>query len=112
MHETSIAKQILDAVLEKAEGAGAKRVARVRGWVAESESLSPSSIALHFEAHARGTPAEGASLELELKHLSARCSCGVVYKPEHHILLCPKCSGTDGELLGTPGLGVDSIEIE
>lgn len=113
MHETSIAKEILDAVLQKTREAGAKRVLHVRGWVAETESLSRESIGFHFDAHARGTAAEGAQIALDLKHLSARCTaCGHEYPPEHHLLLCPECGSTEADILGTPGLGIDSIDVE
>jgi hydrogenase nickel incorporation protein HypA/HybF len=113
MHESSIAKQILDVALDRAAGAGARRVRKVRGVIAETESLSPGSIAFHFEAHARGTAAEGAALELDLTHVAARCSgCGETYAPEHHLLLCPSCGGTEAEVLGTPGLRVEAIEVE
>jgi hydrogenase nickel incorporation protein HypA/HybF len=113
MHETSLARQVLDAVLQRAETDGASRVREVRGWVAETESLSPESLALHFAAHARGTKAEGAKLLLELIHVEARCrACGHTYAPEHHLLLCPACGSTDGEELRQTGLAVTSIEVE
>jgi hydrogenase nickel incorporation protein HypA/HybF len=113
MHESSLAKQILRAVLERAEVDGAKRVHEVRGWAAETETLSHDSLALHFQAHARGTIADGARLSLRLVHVEARCSaCDHVYAPEHHLLLCPACGGTEGELLGRTGLGIDALEVE
>jgi hydrogenase nickel incorporation protein HypA/HybF len=113
MHESSLARQILRAVVERAAREGARRVVAVRGWVAETESLSRDSLASHFAAHARGTPAEGARLELRVEHIEARCSgCGTSYAPDHHVLLCPRCGGTDAELLGTPGLGIDAIEVD
>lgn len=113
MHESSLARQILNAVLERAEAEHASRVHAVRGWVAETETLSPESLSFHFAAHARGTRAEGARLELRLIHVEARChACGETYAPEHHVLLCPACGGTDGELLGRTGLGIDTVEVE
>jgi hydrogenase nickel incorporation protein HypA/HybF len=113
MHESSLAKQILEAVVGRAESAGARRVRVVRGWVAETESLSRESLDFHFAAHARGTPAEGARLELALIHVEARCrACGAIYAPEHHVLLCPACGSTDGEQIGRTGLGVDEVEVE
>jgi hydrogenase nickel incorporation protein HypA/HybF len=113
MHETSLARQVLDAVLQHAEHHGASRVRQVRGWVAETESLSPESLSLHFAAHAQGTKAEGARLLLQLIHVEARCRpCGRTYAPEHHLLLCPDCGSTDGEELQQTGLAVTAIDVE
>lgn len=112
MHETSLARSLLQAVLTMAAEHDAKRVRVVRGWIAETEHLDPTSIGFHFQAHATGTAAEGAELQLELRHVEARCSCGVVYKPEHHLTLCPKCGSTEGEILGETGLAVEAIEVD
>ena len=55
---------------------------------------------------------EGARLELELVHVEARCrACGEIYRPEHHVLLCPRCGALDGEALGEAGLWLESIEL-
>lgn len=113
MHETSLAKQILDVVLERAERAGGGSIVAVRGWIAETEHLEPDSLAFHFAAHARGTAAEGARLELDLRHIRATCaSCAETYLPEHHLLLCPKCGSTDAELSGEPGMAIEAIDLE
>ncbi|MDC0720861.1 hydrogenase maturation nickel metallochaperone HypA/HybF [Nannocystis bainbridge] len=113
MHESSIARQILTAAIEQARVAGARHVSAVRGWVAETESLSADSVAFHFEACARGTLAEGARLVLSVSRIEARCGdCDLVYEPEHHVLLCPRCESTEAVLAREPGLGVESIEVE
>ena len=109
MHEASLARQILTAVLEAAPG---ERVSVVRGWLAETETLRPDSLQLHFDAAAAGTPAEGARLELRLVHVGARClGCAHEYLPEHHLTICPSCGSTEGELLGETGLGVDQVVL-
>ncbi|KYG01736.1 hydrogenase nickel incorporation protein HypA [Sorangium cellulosum] len=113
MHESSIARQLLSAALDRAAAEGATRVLSVLGWVAEAEALSPESLSLHFAAHARGTPAEGARLDLRLLRVEARClSCGGTYAPDHHVLLCPRCGGDQATLLGRLGLGLDALEVE
>ncbi len=113
MHESTIARRVLSAVLERMDLAGEARVRRVRGWIAETEALSPESVRFHFDLAARGTPAEGARLELELRRVSARCrTCASIYEPDHHLVLCPACSSTDGELLGPTGVGIESMEVE
>jgi hydrogenase nickel incorporation protein HypA/HybF len=112
MHETALAKRILEVALAGLSEAGASRVLSVRGFIAETERLDPESLAFHFAAHARGTPAAGAELRLELVHVKARCrACGAVYEPEHHVTLCPECSSADAELLGETGFGVREIDV-
>lgn len=113
MHEASLARQIVAAVVERVRDAAPCRVRVVRGWVAETEALSRESLALHFAAQARGTAADGARLELRIERVAARCrACASTYTPDHHLLLCPQCGGTEAELLGRVGLGVDAIEVE
>ncbi|QRK05514.1 hydrogenase maturation nickel metallochaperone HypA [Archangium violaceum] len=113
MHESTLARQVLETVLQRAVTEGASRVRVVRGWVAETGSLSAESLSFHFSAHARGTSAEGARLLLDLIHVVARCrACGDTYAPDYHLLLCPECGSTEGEALGETGLAVTSIEVE
>ncbi|MRG93729.1 hydrogenase maturation nickel metallochaperone HypA [Polyangium spumosum] len=113
MHESSLGKEVLRLVLARADEEGAARVCAVRGWIAETERLAPEAIAFHFEAHARGTKAEGARLDLALRWVEAECkTCRSHYRPEHHLLLCPACGSTEGTVLGETGLAVEAIEVE
>ena len=112
MHESSLARQILSAVLARTAREGAIAVRSVRGWIAETEALSAESVVLHFGALAAGTAAEGARLELDVRRVDARCrACTTTYRPDHHLVMCPACGSTDGELLGDTGIGIDAIEI-
>lgn len=112
MHESSLAKQILDLSLDAARSSGG-RVRVVRGRVAETETLSGESIELHFRAHAKGTLAEDARLEFDLVHVEARCrNCSEAYRPEHHVLVCPACGSTEGEELGPTGLFLESVDVD
>lgn len=108
MHESSLARHILAVTLERA---GGERIRRVRAFVREAEALSAESLALHFAACARGTPAEGALVEVRVERVSARCACGTTYEPEHHFLACPACGGTTAELLADAAVGVETIEL-
>ncbi len=116
MHESSLARQIVDLAVASVERTGDARgrmIVAVRGWIADTESLSREALELHFRAHARGTAAERARLELELRHVSARCrACGETYLPEHHILLCPRCGSPDGDELGDKGLKITTIDLD
>jgi hydrogenase nickel incorporation protein HypA/HybF len=110
MHESSLAKRILDEVLARAAG---RPVRRVLGRVAEDEALSREALELHFQAHARGTVAASAELAFALRHLSARCkACNTLFLPDHHVHLCPACGAMDAELDGEPGVFIESIIVE
>jgi hydrogenase nickel incorporation protein HypA/HybF len=109
MHERALAKQVLTAVLEAGDGG---RIVRVEGWLAETEALSADSLQLHFDDLATGTHAEGAELALRLSHVQARCNgCGEVYRPDHHVTLCPSCGSLDGTLLSETGLGIERLVL-
>jgi len=113
MHESTLAKRLLDAALTIASEHGARHVLAVHGWIAESEPLSRESIESHFMSAAAGTPAEGARLELRLDHVAARCDeCGSIYLPTGHLTLCPRCGCPDAKLTGKVGAGIDALDIE
>jgi len=112
MHESQLARRVLDVVLARAREAGAGRVLTVHGRLGEMEALSADALAFHFRALARGTTAEDADLAIRLTHVEARCrGCSRTYLPDH-VLICPACGSTDGELLDEVGLVVESLEVE
>ena len=112
MHESSLARRVVELVLRRATESGAARVLVVRGRLAETEALSKEALELHFRTLARGTAAESARLDIAVVHARARCSaCETTYLPDH-VLLCPLCGNAGGELLDRTGLTIESIEVE
>ncbi len=110
MHESVLARQLVNAVVKRVP-AGSKAT-RITGWLAETEALDGDSIQLHFDHLAKGTTAEGATLDLTLTHVRAKCEgCGEVYLPEHHLTVCPSCGSLDGTLLDRTGLGIESLDV-
>jgi hydrogenase nickel incorporation protein HypA/HybF len=112
MHESSLARQLLQIVIERAQREGGGRVTRVEGWIAETEALDPRALSVHFEALARGSLAEGAELRLAVKHVRAKClACAEVYQPDHHLTLCPCCGGLEATLLDQTGVAITQLEL-
>ena len=113
MHEASVARKLLSAVLERAATERAGRVIAVRGWVADAEQLSAESLARHFALNAASTIASGARIEVQVEAVSARCSkCAEIFRPDHHLMLCPRCGSSEASMLGRTGIGIDAIDIE
>ena len=65
MHEVGLARRLLAMALERAGQEGARRVRGLTVRVGRSAGVSPSALTAHLALLARGTPAEGARLEVE-----------------------------------------------
>ena len=111
MHESALAKQILDVALDIARSEGAQRITAVRGELTDAEDLQGESVAFHFTAHARGTVAERARLDLVVHRVRAQCThCGTEYEPDHSIPFCPTCDSTAARITVPPGIAIHTIE--
>lgn len=89
MHELSVTRSIVDACSERAGGA---RVHRVSLEIGTLSCIMPTSLHFCFGVAARGTPLEGAELDIiripgrsrcrdcgrhvEMDDLLSRCACG------------------------------------
>jgi hydrogenase nickel incorporation protein HypA/HybF len=113
VHESSLARRLVELAVERAREHGARAIRRVDAWVAETEALSKESLRLHFARFARGTTAEAATLDLRVAHVEAKCdACASSYAPDHHVLVCPTCGHVGGQLLGRTGVGIEALEVE
>ncbi len=90
MHETSLVRTLLARVLR--EAADGQRVTRVELSLGEMASHTPEALAFHFDQAARGTAAEGASVDAVREEARLRCdACGepaALGEPA-----CPSCGG-------------------
>jgi hydrogenase nickel incorporation protein HypA/HybF len=66
VHEASLMKNLMGKVEQLAREHGAGRVTRLKVKLGALSHFSPDHFREHFERAARGTVAEGASLEIEL----------------------------------------------
>jgi hydrogenase nickel incorporation protein HypA/HybF len=118
MHEASASEAIVKMVAEEALARGrsegrALRVARIRLVVGEATGYMRESLEFYLAASAKGTPAEGAALELRYVKPKLRCpSCGLEYERRRFTFECPSC-GAQGTMTGIGSeFYVDSIELE
>jgi hydrogenase nickel incorporation protein HypA/HybF len=92
MHELSIATSLIELAADHAARQGAVRVARVGIRVGVLQHIA-RSIAFCFDLAARGTPCEGALLDIEEVELTVRCpACNEVKHPRgRYNFRCPDC---------------------
>ena len=112
MHELGIANEILDAALSEADRHAAKKVTSIRLRVGVLRAIEPENLSFLFEHLARGTPAEGALLEIVEEPVRVECeACGVSETPSF-TLECPRCKGADVSIKGGDSLSILSMDVD
>jgi hydrogenase nickel incorporation protein HypA/HybF len=108
-HEIGLAEDILRKVLRLAGSKGIKKISRASISVGEFYLARPEQIAHSFQMVSRGTPAEGAKLNITISPLKARCSS---CKKEFELSSqkCPSCGGVGIEIVSGKELLVERVE--
>jgi hydrogenase nickel incorporation protein HypA/HybF len=108
MHEFVATQELVRVALEEAAG---RRIRHLKVKVGEWAGVFPRYIEYYFPAVAKGTLAEGATVEFIEEKLSGRCAkCGAPFEPKALVFTCEVCGGTELEL--TAGKGVELLELE
>jgi hydrogenase nickel incorporation protein HypA/HybF len=110
MHELALAEAIVRTVTEHA---GGDRVAKVELRVGHLRQVVPGALAFAFEVVAKGTPAEGAELEIEAVPVRVACrACGAESDVDGFPLSCPACGSGETDVVAGEELLVEAIELE
>jgi hydrogenase nickel incorporation protein HypA/HybF len=110
MHELAIAASVVQIASAHARG---RRVATVRVAAGHLRQVVPDALVFAFELVARGTPLEGARLELREVPARVRCrACGAESEQDGFPLACGACGGFDVEVTAGEELVVEELEIE
>jgi len=113
MHELSIARNLIELASEHAGREGADRIRRVRVRLGVLSGLLRP---LHFcfAAAARGTPCEGAILEIEEVPLTVLCPrCDEVKAPQSlYGFRCPDCGSPTPKVVTGREMQLVSLELE
>jgi hydrogenase nickel incorporation protein HypA/HybF len=113
VHEMGIVSEVLVAVVEASERAGAVRINSVRATVGELTAIVPDALQFAWEALTPGTLAEGAVLEITETSARSRClECGTEFAHGRFDRLCPSCGGFACEVLAGNELRVDDMDVD
>jgi len=108
MHEFTLAQCLLEIVDEYTRKDDIARVNSIRLSFGRLSSVEPSALRFAFEIQAKGTKAEGASLEFEILPVIIYCtSCEKEEKGDLYQLVCPVCGGSQVVLTG----GMEKLQI-
>ncbi len=113
MHELSIVQSLFEILEEKTKEYAPCRITFVKVRVGRLSGVVPDLLVSAFDTFKKGTPAEGAALEIETVAFQFRCrKCGGESFRDEPPYLCTACGSADIELLGGMDLIVDRIEVE
>lgn len=102
MHEMSLAEGIRQIVVDQARAQGFARVTRLRLEIGRFAGVEKPALAFAFDVVMRGSPAEGAVLEMiDLPGRALCYDCAGTVDLDHRLAPCPLCGG--GRLLPQGG---------
>jgi len=112
MHELGIAESALRLALEKARSERATRVTRIVIRVGALSGVDRDSLKFAFTAILPGTPAEGATVQIDPVPAVAYCSdCRQDFTLEENFFLeCPKCGRSNATI--KQGRELDLVRLE
>jgi hydrogenase nickel incorporation protein HypA/HybF len=112
VHELGVAGEILEVALSEADRHAAKKVTSIRLRVGVLRAIEPENLSFLFEHLARGTPAEGARLEIVEEPIRVDCEACGVSEGRAFTFECPLCKGSGVSVTGGDSLSILSLDVE
>ncbi len=113
MHELSIMAGTLELALEEAARLGAERIVALHLKVGVLAGVVPDALSFAFDVLAAGTPAEGATLDIERVALRASCApCGIEFEPVDALCQCSRCGRPSDDIRAGQELQLASMEVQ
>jgi hydrogenase nickel incorporation protein HypA/HybF len=114
MHEGSIAESILNTLEERiADGRIPGRVRVIHLRVGRLMAVVPENLHFLFDIMAKGTPLEGARIEIENIPVHAACGvCGADFEISDVYFLCPVCNSGEIRILTGKELAIEDVEVD
>ncbi len=113
MHELSLCKGILRALADDARAQGYQRVKTVRLEVGALSGIRIEALRLNFQAAARGTLADRATLEVVEVPGAAWCArCEKTMAVAQRFDACPGCGGQSLQLTAGTEMRIQELEVE
>lgn len=113
MHEMAVTQSVLNLALRAARDHGAKRILAVHIKMGEYSDVIPQILEECFTLAAKGTPAQGARLEITRLPLVIRCrDCGWEGQVPVRQPACLGCGSRNFALVGGREFYLDRLEAE
>jgi len=113
MHEYPVTTEIIRIASGAAEKQNASKVTKIALVVGDLSGYASDSIQMYFDEISRGTPCEGASLEIKRIRPQLKCAeCGLLFDMTPLSFKCPACGGGSRPAGNGSEFYIDYIEAE
>ncbi len=113
MHELSLAKNILDIIMENAQRSNFSKVLEVKLRIGKLRAVDPGALDFCFNVISKDTIAGGAKLKIENTPLKGNCrDCKTQFEIQNFNFICPNCSGKKVDTIGGDELQILDLEVE
>jgi hydrogenase nickel incorporation protein HypA/HybF len=113
MHELTLMGWVRESIVDLAARERFARVSRVSLEVGVLLNVEPEALRFCFDAVMRGTPAEGASLELESVLARGSCRrCLTIAEVASRLDSCPSCGAQELDVTSGDRLALRELEVE
>jgi hydrogenase nickel incorporation protein HypA/HybF len=108
MHELSLINGLLDIVETYEKSHGFEQVNALKLSFGRLSCIDPGALRFAFEIQSKGTKAEGAVLEFDIRPVVLYCfSCEQEMNVERYPVPCPECQGVNVIMTG----GTESLQL-
>lgn len=112
MHEMALCESIREVIEAEAARHGFARVERIRLEFGRFAGVERAALEFAFGVVMRGSPAEGAALEMIELPGRAHCfDCGETVEIEDRFALCPSCGGERLLPAGSDEMRIKDMEV-
>lgn len=113
MHETALARSILQTVQVLQAERNLGQIQRVELELGEFSGVEPLQLKSAFEAQSGSLLGSPAELVLHLVPLTGRCqNCEQEFRIVAFRFVCPHCTGSDVQVIGGEELRILSVRVE
>ncbi len=104
---------MVELALDEGKKAGARKIGKISLVIGEMSGVVDESVEFYFGFLSKDTIAEGAALEFKRVPMTAKCrNCRHEFTPNEFDWTCPKCKGSNLEIIAGDELRIESIEVE
>ncbi len=113
MHELGIITNLFTLIEAVAKENNLVKINTVKLKLGKLQQIVPEMLTFAFETVAKGTKAEGATLEVEYVPIKMQCNaCRHEFIVVEHVYICPECAATNLTILEGMEIFLESLEGE